>query len=245
MRLQAVRRVVDHDTFENRFVRFALEAFRDRSHAIAVAARRSRRPALAAEADALAVGFGSWLRRSPFEDVGTLRGFTMTSQVLLREDSYNALLRRYREFLLTSDVAWDGFDLLQESRDAAKLYEMWVFIQTVRAAASFADPLPGIEGDSLLRLDGSGLVVNLQRGVKSAVRFAFGQARMDVTYDRTYSRAVLDPRPSARPASYSLALRPDVSIELVTPTARMRGFVDAKYRVDRLPLVFRRSDAGG
>lgn len=238
VRVPAVRHVVDHDTFENRFVRFVLEAFRDRCHAIAVAARASRRPFLATEADALAVRFGSWLRRSPFDEVGRLRGLTMTSQVLLREDNYNALLRRYREFLLTSDVSWDGFEFLQQSRDVAKLYEMWVFIQAVRAVASFADPVPSRSADSLLRVDSSGLVVNLQRGTQSAVRFALRQARISVTYDRTFSGSNADPRPSARPASYSLALRPDVSIEMVTSGGRRRGFVDAKYRVDRLPRVF-------
>jgi predicted component of viral defense system (DUF524 family) len=238
IRVPAISRTVDYDTFENRFVRFALEAFRERCHAIYLAALQARRGALAQEADALAIRFGSWLRRSPFDQVGTLHGFAMTSQVLLREDNYNALLRRYREFLLTSDIAWEGFDLVQESRDAAKLYEMWVFIQTVRAIASFAEPISGGSADALLRLDREGLVVNLRRGAKSEVQFRLGASRISVAYDRTYGGTDADPRPSSRAASYSLALRPDVSIEMTAARVRRRGFVDAKYRVDRLSASF-------
>ena len=42
IRVPAISRTVDYDTFENRFVRFALEAFRERCHAISLAARSLR-----------------------------------------------------------------------------------------------------------------------------------------------------------------------------------------------------------
>ncbi len=102
VRLPGGRREVDYDTYENRFVRFVVTNFRQRALSIADAARRAGRPSLARDADDIAVRFASLLRLTPFAEVGDLTTFSSTSQVLLRQDAYNRLLRLYREFVLTA-----------------------------------------------------------------------------------------------------------------------------------------------
>jgi predicted component of viral defense system (DUF524 family) len=234
VRLPAGRREVDYDTYENRFVRFVVTNFRQRALSIADAARRAGRPSLARDADDIAVRFASLLRLTPFAEVGDLTTFASTSQVLLREDAYNRLLRLYREFVLTANVVWDRFRTLQENRDVARLYEMWVFLETVRAVGSVLGH--GTQADdsatALVRAVPDGLHVNLAEGRKSSVAFRLPDGHVRVTYNESYRHASTDPRDLGTAASYSLSLRPDVSIEVRRGLRRRRIFLDAKYRVD-------------
>jgi predicted component of viral defense system (DUF524 family) len=234
VRLPAGRREVDYDTYENRFVRFVVTNFRQRALSIADAARRAGRPSLARDAHDIAMRFASLLRLTPFAEVGDLTTFASTSQVLLREDPYNRLLRLYREFVLTANVVWDRFRTLQENRDVAHLYEMWVFLETVRAVGSVLGH--GTQADdsvtALVHALPDGLHVNLAEGRKSSVAFRLPDGHVQVTYNESYLHASKDPRELATAASYSLRLRPDVSIEVRRGSRRRRIFLDAKYRVD-------------
>ncbi len=240
LRLPATRREVSFDTYENRFVRFAVSSFRRRALAISDAARRAGRPTLAQDASALALRFAALLRLGPFSEVGDLAAFVSTSQVLLREDDYNQLLRLYREFVLTADVVWDKFRTLQENRDVAGLYEIWVYLETVRAVATVLGQ--GADSDdsigALIRTLPDGLHVNLAEGRRSSVRFRTSRGLVRVAYNESYGPAGVDPRPGAAGASYSLPLRPDVSISVEAGTGRVRIFLDAKYRVDGLSTAF-------
>lgn len=236
VRLPAGRREVDYDTYENRFVRFVVTNFRQRALSIADAARRAGQPSLARDADDIAVRFASLLRLTPFAEVGDLTTFAFTSQVLLREDAYNRLLRLYREFVLTADVVWDQFRTLQENRDVARLYEMWVFLETVRAVGSVLGHRASADDSeiALIRTLPDGLHVNLTEGRKSSVGFRLAGGHVRVTYNESYRHANTDPRDLGTAASYSLSLRPDVSIEVQRGLRRRRIFLDAKYRVDGL-----------
>jgi predicted component of viral defense system (DUF524 family) len=234
VRLPAGRREVDYDTYENRFVRFVVTTFRQRALSIADAAHRAGRPSLARDANDIAVRFASLLRLTPFTEVRDLTTFTSTSQVLLREGAYNRLLRLYREFVLTADIVWDRFRTLQENRDVARLYEMWVFLETVRAVGSALGRGAQIEdlATALIRTLPDGLHINLTEGRKSSVAFRLPDGHVRVTYNESYPRARTDPRASGKAASYSLPLRPDVSIEVRCGSRCRRIFLDAKYRVD-------------
>jgi len=234
VRLPAGRREVDYDTYENRFARFVVTNFRQRALSIAEAARRAGRPSLVRDADDIAVRFGTLLRLTPFAEVGDLATFTSTSQVLLREDAYNRLLRLYREFVLTADVVWDRFRTLQENRDVARLYEMWVFVEIVRAVRSVLGHEPHTEDSvsALIRTLPDGLHVNLAEGRKSSVAFRLPDGHVRVMYNQSYRHSSTDPRALGTAASYSLGLRPDVTIEIQRGVRRRRIFLDAKYRVD-------------
>jgi len=234
LRLPAIRRAVDYDTYENRFVRFVITSFRRRALAIADAGRQAGRPDLAKDADGIALRFAALLRVPPFSFVGDLAAFVSTSQVLLREDAYNALLRLYREFVLTADVVWNEFRALQESRNVAQLYEMWVYLETVRAVANALERAPTADDpvSALVRTRSDGLHINLAEHRRSSVRFAVPGGSVRVSYNETYGRQSTDPRAHGSAASYSLPLRPDVSVVVSRGDARRRVFLDAKYRID-------------
>jgi len=152
----------------------------------------------------------------------------------MREDAYNRLLRLYREFVLTADIVWDRFRTLQENRDVAGLYEMWVFVETVRAVGAVlgvgADPKDS--ATALIRTLPDGLHINLAEGKRSSVTFRLPDGHVRVTYNESYRRASVDHRDAGSAASYSLTLRPDVSIEVARGAQHRRVFLDAKYRVD-------------
>ena len=74
--------------------------------------------------------------------------------------------------------------------------------------------------------------MNLAEGRKSEVSFVLPTGRIRVTYNQSYGRSAEDPRKTSAAASYSLTLRPDVSVVLSRGTKRRRLLLDAKYRVD-------------
>jgi predicted component of viral defense system (DUF524 family) len=139
--------------------------------------------------------------------------------------------------VLTADVVWDRFRTLQENRDVARLYEMWVFLETVREVGSVLGHGAQTEdpATALIRTLPDGLHINLVEGRKSSVVFSSPDGKVRITYNQTYRHASTDPRNRATAASYSLSLRPDVSIELRRGLRRRRIFLDAKYLTNSTP----------
>ena len=98
---------------------------------------------------------------------------------------------------------------------------------------------------ALIRTLPDGLHINLAEGRKSSVAFRLPDGHVRVTYNESYRHANTDPRALGTAASYSLSLRPDVSIEVRRGSRRRRIFVDAKYdggeryqaRLDKVALM--------
>jgi predicted component of viral defense system (DUF524 family) len=195
---------------------------------------------LAGEAAVLAGRFKALLREEPFDAVGDLSSLTVTTQVMLREDSYNDVLRLYREFMLCADITWDHFRLLHENHDVAEIYEIWVYLETVRAVAEILRQTGGARADleDLLQINGQGLGVTLERGRASAVRFKISDGLVSVLYNATFVGAGSQPGARIDDRSYSLPLRPDVTIEIERDGQCTRLLLDAKYRVDAIGRIF-------
>lgn len=240
VRVPTVRREITYDTYENRFVRFAMLAFRRRARVIRDIFAAADQPILAGEAATLGGRLSALLRVEPFDGVGDLAVPTAPTQVLLRDESYNAFLRLYREFLLCADITWDDFRLLHENHDVAEIYEIWVFLETVRALGEILGPTGGLapELGDLLQLDEKGLNVALAHGRPSTVTFRVPDGVVRVMYNASFIAAGAKDEAKLADRSYSLALRPDITIEVGSGGRKVRVLLDAKYRVDSIGRVF-------
>lgn len=236
LRVPVLRRTFTFDTFENRFLRFAITAFARRAMAIADVASRLgvRSEAIVVEARALVVRCNTMLHHSFFDEVGQLTSLQSTSQVLVREDSYNTVFRAYLEYLRAADIRWDGLRNLQENRDVAHLYEMWVFLEVVRCLGRLLPnlPKPGRTSvEPVISLDRAGLVVSLMGGVASRVTYQSPSGWSIGVFNNRIFTPMASTSQVAR--SYSVPLRPDISIEVTRGTKRRLLLLDAKYRISR------------
>jgi predicted component of viral defense system (DUF524 family) len=232
-----------YDTFENRFVKHVLRQFEVRARTVAQQLASAGKSDLSASARGIEATCRSMLRSPFFAEVGVLTSMQATSQVLLRDDSYNRILRIYQEFLLSSDVDWDGIRQVQENRDIAELYEMWVYLEVVRVlhrmvGGRLTSPdavMPAVASSS------GGLFVSLLRDKASGLRMqGSGGAVITAYYNRSFAGRSGPPTPT--PMSYSLPLRPDVVVEIEDAAGRSFVVLDAKYRVDTVGTAFTTQD---
>ena len=106
--------------------------------------------------------------------------------MLVRDDNYALLLRLYREFLLSSPLSWPEMDRLQETRDVATLYEMWVYVTTAVSLAEIAESVSMPSPRSLIRLHERGLEVTLAAGRQSDINFWIAGTSVTLSYNRTF-----------------------------------------------------------
>jgi uncharacterized protein len=242
-----------HDTPPNRFVKFALEHWRqvlgDIDHGLSLAEPspatiRGRRELM------LAIGqIEESLHNDLFSTLGPLTRFPADDQVLQKRAGYRDIFKAYVEFELAARLSWnrtsDSYGAGQ--RDVATLYEYWAFIQ-------LAELVAGLVGKSfdmcpLLRVQGSGLNVVLRSGVETVLRGEVERhgRRMDVElcFNRTYGAG------GAHAGSWTRPMRPDYSLHIKQAAGELVSFepvvlhFDAKYRVDFVEELFGFADELG
>ena len=204
-----------YDTYENRFLKFVLHALRVRAAEIGSACVRRLDASFSDRADRLKRRLDALARMDFLEEVGELRSLEAPSPVLLKEDNYRAVLRKYQEFLLLTMVDWEELDRTIGARDVARLYEYWTYFELLRTL--------GVDPSALFVRSRDGFRIRIDRSPVSA-------GRCTVYYNRTFS--------ASRRDSYSLALRPDITVE----REGRRLLFDAKYRFEEKTLAAERTE---
>lgn len=195
------------DNPENQYVRHVLEFI---LHVAASVKRAHNCPSdVSAEADHITGVVQRLLAFDLFREVSRLRAVNIASQVLQRKPGYRDILSYHSQMLLPPTPAWD-LDLkrILELKDAALLYEYWVFVQVCNAVEA-ATSRPPVQAEREVERDG--LHMWLGRGIK----VGFG-GLTTVCYNGEMH-------------GYSRDMRPDVV--LTTPAGTW--VFDAKFRLDR------------
>lgn len=197
------------DNPENQYVKHVLEFI---LHVAASVKRAHNCPSdVAAEADWIVGVVERLLAFDLFRGVSRLRAVNIASQVLQRKPGYRDMLSFHAQMLLPPTPAWE-LDLkrILELKDAALLYEYWVFVQVCKAVEGATGRPPTRAGRGVER---DGLHVWLVHGMR--VEFGDGVA---VSFNKETK-------------SYSRRMRPDVM--LATPAGTW--VFDAKFSLDRQP----------
>jgi predicted component of viral defense system (DUF524 family) len=239
-----------HDTTPNRFVRFALERWRQ-----VVASIDNGLGALAPNP---AVGRGRreiaktleqldlLLNHELFKDLGPLARFPADDQVLQRREGYRDVFRAYLEFELAARLSWRpaASSYAAGQRDVATLYEYWVFLQLARIVAQLTGQ--SFDLTELLEVGSDGLNVVLQQGkevVLSGVVVRHGRKlNVELCFNRSFRAG------GSHPGSWTRPMRPDCSLFISAPQEEPAPFepvilhFDAKYRVNNLVEIFGETD---
>ena len=229
------------DTLPNRFVKFALEQWRDLAEDVETrmarvessAGRRGCR-----EAKALRHSLEAVLRAPLFHEVGRLETFPSSNTVIQRRSGYRDVLRAFLQAEAAAVVDWSGAETVFRAgqRDVAALYEYWVFLELLRIVMSCS----GFQVDRkpLLRLSGDRLSLDLRSG-RSVVLHAYGVRRgraveLELWFNRQFRR---------RTETWSEPMRPDCSLR-ISPAGRATFdastwlHFDAKYRIGSYTEIF-------
>jgi len=237
--------VESYDTVPNRFVRFALEHWRDLAEDVATVMRSKQTPATRRglrEATELREQLEGILTAGLFREVGALEMFPAANTVLQGRSGYREVLRAFLQSEAAAVVDWAGQDTVFAAgqRDVATLYEYWVFFELIRLVESCSGFQ--LKKQNLFRVSGDKLSLELRRG-RSVVLSAYGVRRnrvveLQLWFNRQFRRGS---------ESWTEPLRPDCSLR-ISPAGEDNLdnttwiHFDAKYRVQALAEIFR-SDA--
>lgn len=229
------------DTFENRFVKFVLLAFRDVTAHIGEALERLGGGAPIkrgrAEVAALLDTLDAWLSHGLFREIGRLEHLPLNSQVLQKKAGYRDILRAWLHLECAARLSWTGGDSVYSAgqRDVATLYEYWVFMQLARIVAHrCGTPL---DISSLITSTESALSLTLERGKTCVLRNRIAhhgrRIAIDLHYNKTFRHH------ESAEGSWTRQMRPDISVHIAPENAE--GYwvhFDAKYRVDTIGELF-------
>ena len=122
------RRFETFDTPPNRFIKFALNAFRDVCEEVASAFSGNQGTAYL-EAIQMLEKLDVFLAQPFFVDVGALRRLPLESQTLQKREGYREILSAWLMLEAATKLDWlgrnDAYD--GTNRDAATLYEFWLY----------------------------------------------------------------------------------------------------------------------
>jgi predicted component of viral defense system (DUF524 family) len=236
------------DTTPNRFVKFALQRWREVvlhiNEALARAPESSIRTRGLRETSSLIENLDTILVLDLFRDLGELARFPSDSQVLQRREGYREVFRAYLEFELAARLSWvkNDEDYLAGQRDVATLYEYWVFLQVADIVAELVGqsfdlrPLVGTSED--------GLNLSLRAGsetvVEGSVERRGRRLRVELCFNRTFA--------SGATGSWTRPMRPDFALVISAQEGESAGFepivllFDAKYKVDFASELFGTAD---
>jgi uncharacterized protein len=171
---------------------------------------------------------------SPFlAEAGRLSGFQSPSQALAKADGYRETFSFWTDFTRHVSLPRSPAETtrLLEGRNMATLYEYWVFMKILEAAARVTNRTPTKRPEIRRDEMGESLAIGLSTGLKPNITIRFNP---------TFRRAA--------GTAYSTPLRPDVIIEV----DGVKHAFDAKYRLDRFevsdgdadddPATYKRAD---
>lgn len=245
------RTEVSVDTTPNRFVKFALEQWRDVVAKIAdLLAVQTLNPVIdrgLREVQETVDQLDALLAEGLFREVGTIDGFPADNQVLHKREGYRDIFRAYIQFDVAAKLSWDGGEDVYGAgkRDVATLYEYWAFMKLAELISELCD-VPFNFAD-FIDAKKDALNVTLKQGrqqLLSGVAERKGRRLcVELWFNRSFGKGKSE-------GSWSQAMRPDYSLK-ISPykdeTAIFEPILvhfDAKYRVHQLSDLFDELDDG-
>jgi len=245
------------DTPENRFVKHALTVFTQCLEDLLTrfqTLKSGQYPGLVFEIEALTEDLEEVLAHEVFKQVSPPGLLPLNSPVLQRKEGYRQVLRAWMLFELAARLSWEGGDDVYAGgkRDAAALYEYWVFFKLLDLVAGLFDlKQPPVE--SLIHQ--SDLVLKLKAGKYLPIEGTYTGAGRRLNIEFSYNRTFPAGQNYPAGGSWTRQMRPDYTLSLwpadfsreeaETQELITHVHFDAKYKVDRLVELFGEAGESG
>ena len=212
------------DTPENRFVKAFIgqaDGIIGRVRSKAAGRRDVFGRSLLADCERMEAALMSAARHSMWDEVGTMVRIPFSSTVLQRRRGYRHVLRHYARIRLAPRIPLNKREMrdLLELKNVALLYELWTFF---RLAEIICDLL----GPPLRSARPAGDDFQVALGWNRTFEWTGGTR---LAYNESFSRS----RPCSN-HSYSVPLRPDITLRVPEEPNRGLHVLDAKFRVHTL-----------
>ncbi|WP_419939456.1 DUF2357 domain-containing protein [Candidatus Palauibacter sp.] len=212
------------DTPENRFAKAFIgqaDGIIGRVRSKAAARRDVFGRSLLADCERMEAALMPVARHSMWDEVGTMVRIPFSSTVLQRRRGYRHVLRHYARIRLAPRIPLDEHEMrdLLELKNIALLYELWTFF---RLAEIICDSL----GPPLRSARPAGDDFQVALGWNRTFEWAGGTR---LAYNESFSRSR-----SSSNHSYSVPLRPDITLRVPEGPNRGLHVLDAKFRVQTL-----------
>lgn len=224
------RKYESYDTPPNRFIRFALNEFREVCEQVMERFGQQQGTAYKEAAD-LRDKLDTVLAKPFFDDVGDLNRIPFENQTLQRRDGYRDILGAWLLLQNAAKLNWPGKNDFYDgtNRDAATLYEFWLYfvlreVLQKEMGMKEISPETGKQGSVTPFRDDVNHGINLKRGQKSVSVYEWeGKVRVHLYYNRSFYRQVgasdesrefsksYRPNPK-KSGSYSRIFRPDFTL---------------------------------
>ena len=253
-----VRKQETHDTAPNRFIKFALAAFRQlcaEVHALKWT-ENGKPSSVGAEALEMVEALDALLARRFFNEVGRMQRLPLDNQTLQKREGYREVLQAWLLTQAAASLNWEGEQdcYSGSTRNVATLYEYWIFIKLHELLKSIDGMMPvetgsEVELDDFISENNGQLTINLKSGSASCSRYLWNgphsALKVDLHYERTFSYN----EGATQSGSYSRRFRPDYTLSIYPAAykkeskAEKDGKVahlhfDAKYRAEDITKVF-------
>jgi predicted component of viral defense system (DUF524 family) len=251
-----VRKQETHDTAPNRFIKFALAAFRQlcaEVHALKWI-EDGKPSSVGAEALEMVEALDALLARRFFNEVGRMQRLPLDNQTLQKREGYREVLQAWLLTQAAASLNWEGEQECYSgsTRNVATLYEYWIFIklhELLKSMIGMSVSESVVELDDFISENNGQLTINLKSGKQSRSRFIWNgphsALKVDLHYERTFSYN----DGATHSGSYSRRFRPDYTLSIYPAayqdesTAEKDGKVahlhfDAKYRAEDITKLF-------
>ncbi len=223
------------DTAENQFIKLFLEMAASVFERMAEECQSESKPTAFTrrtllEAQELRKQIEPFLRASIWREVRRMTHFPAGSTTLQRRRGYREVLRHFVKLRLAARVPLDPnlVRRLLDARNVAELYELWCFFRLVTE-------LEVILGPATSAFTPQVASTHVHVPFNLGVTWSKGPT---VWYNRTFHRSTSSPDRK----SYSVTLRPDITIKISSGRNRGIHVFDAKFKLDSLSPIETKAD---
>ena len=204
------------DTPENRFVKHALSHFLytlEKTQEKLSEKDDGSYPGLNTEIEELIDGLEETLSHAVFRSVSAPDTLALNSPVLQRREGYRQILRAWTLFELAAKLSWQGGDDVYAGgkRDAAALYEYWVFFRLLELVSELFDfKKPPVK----YLINDRNLTLRLKAGKQLIFDAVYNGSRRPLNVQFGYNRSFSGDAGYPSGGSWSRQLRPDYTLSL-------------------------------
>ncbi len=239
------------DTPENRFIKYALETFKnlcgDFRRNSKVNARLHR------EAELLEEELEESLNHAIFQKISRPSTLPLNSPVLQRKAGYREILRVWLMINLAARLTWKGGEDVYQGgkRDVATLYEYWMFFKLTDLLEDLFD-IQALTSDRMIEETRDKLGLKLKQGKYLPLDGVFETDSRKLHVRFSFNKTFSGDKDYPSGGSWTRSMRPDYTLSIwpegiSEEDAEQQELIvhlhfDAKYKVENLTSIFGRED---
>lgn len=239
------------DTPENRFIKYALETFKNLCGDFKSASKENTR--LHKEAEFLEEELEETLNHALFQKISRPATLPLNSPVLQRKAGYREVLRVWLMVNLAARLTWKGGENVYSGgkRDVATLYEYWLFFKLADLLNELFD-IDGLTPENLIEETRDKLGLKLKQGEQLDIKGKFKSANRKLKIKFSFNRTFKKEGDYPAKGSWTRSMRPDYTLsiwpegvdedEAEEQELIVHLHFDAKYKVESLTTLFGQDD---